>query len=76
MQSFVQLGALISCPIAGFLSEKVGRKRTMLILSVPFVVGWMMVGLATTLSTLEIGRFITGSTWTGYKTLKLAGSLI
>lgn len=40
--------------------EKFGRKLAHLILSVPFIIGWILISIADSLTFLLIGRFITG----------------
>ncbi|CAG7784985.1 unnamed protein product [Allacma fusca] len=60
--SLVALGALISGPIAGFSIDFFGRKTTMMILSAPFVLGWMLITFAPAhnLAMIYAGRFLTG----------------
>lgn len=58
--SIITIGAAISCLPIGFLMKNFGRKRTMLSLVVPFMIGWMLVTWARNLTTLLIGRFIIG----------------
>jgi len=63
------LGALVGAPIAGWMVDYVGRKRSLLMCSVPLAIGW----LTTVLSYLPghhhamvvrillfVGRFIVG----------------
>lgn len=50
----------IGCIAGGILMEKFGRKLAHLILSVPFIIGWILISIADTLTFLLIGRFITG----------------
>jgi SP family facilitated glucose transporter-like MFS transporter 8 len=54
------LGALFSAPVCGLLMDRIGRKNTMLILSVPFVLGWLLIGYAQNLAMMLCGRFISG----------------
>ena len=51
----------LGCLAGGFLMERYGRKATHLILSIPFVAGWVMIGLAHNLAILLAGRFISGA---------------
>lgn len=50
----------IGCVAGGILMEKFGRKLAHLILSVPFIIGWLLISIADSLTFLLIGRFITG----------------
>ncbi|KAK9505293.1 hypothetical protein O3M35_009383 [Rhynocoris fuscipes] len=49
-------GALFS----GLLAEAVGRKTTIQITALPFLIGWLLMALSPTKTLLCIGRFITG----------------
>jgi len=55
-----QLGAMISCPIIGSLLEHIGRKRTMVLITIPFTIGYLLMGLSQNVLMLYAGRFITG----------------
>lgn len=58
--SFATLGALLSCiPIAIFC-DFVGRKLAMLLLVIPFMLGWLLIIFATSVEMIYAGRFITG----------------
>ncbi|KAG6450747.1 hypothetical protein O3G_MSEX006773 [Manduca sexta] len=47
--------------ISGYLMERFGRRRSMLALSIFFILGWAIIGFANDLiSLILIGRFITG----------------
>jgi len=55
-----QVGALISGFATGVAIEKIGRRLTMLLLVIPFVLGWTLMVFANTLAMMLAGRFITG----------------
>ncbi len=59
--SSATLGAFFSCPIAGMSIEKLGRKRTMVFYSIPFTLGWILIGFSNNVVFMCIGRFITGT---------------
>ncbi|GBP66540.1 Facilitated trehalose transporter Tret1-2 homolog [Eumeta japonica] len=46
--------------ISGYLMERLGRRMSLLMLSVPFVLGWIIIGLANEIYVILLGRFITG----------------
>lgn len=50
----------IGCIIGGIIMEKYGRKMAHLILNIPFVVGWICIALATNITWILVGRFLTG----------------
>ncbi|CAL8092535.1 unnamed protein product [Orchesella dallaii] len=58
--SVFALGAVMSGPAAGFAIERMGRRMSMLVLSVPFFLSWMLINIATDVPMIIIGRFLTG----------------
>lgn len=60
ISSSINIGCAVSCLPIGFLMKKFGRKRTMLSLVVPFMLGWTLVTWAANFATLLLGRFLLG----------------
>lgn len=60
--SSVTLGALIGTFIAGYLADCMGKKRTLMFLTLPNFGFWVMTYFAITVKELIIGRFISGIT--------------
>lgn len=58
--SLMPIGAGIGAVPAGPLTDKLGRKVTILALSVPFVVSWLLILFATNVPMLYAARFIGG----------------
>jgi sugar porter (SP) family MFS transporter len=58
--SVVPLGAVLAGPIAGFGVERFGRKRSMLIFCLPFILGWLLIYTAQDIDSILIGRILTG----------------
>jgi len=58
--SIVALGALIAAPIIGAGVFKFGRRQTMVMLTLPFVAGWLLIYFASNVRFVFIGRLITG----------------
>lgn len=58
--SSVTLGAALVCLVIGTIIQIFGRKLTMLLLVIPFTVGWALVIFATNLAMLISGRFLLG----------------
>lgn len=50
------LGAIMS----GVFMQTIGRKTTVQLTSIPFLIGWMVIGMSTDVTYLCLGRFITG----------------
>lgn len=58
--SFATLGALLMCFPTGIICDLIGRKLTLLLLVIPFSVGWSLIIYARSVIMLYFGRFITG----------------
>lgn len=58
--SLTPLGAALVCLVIGTVIQMIGRKLTMLLLVIPFTVGWALVTFAENLAMLFIGRFLLG----------------
>ncbi|KAJ8981381.1 hypothetical protein NQ317_002575 [Molorchus minor] len=58
--SFVTLGAMAMCIPTGFVCDLIGRKKTLLLLVIPFTVGWLLILLAENILMIYFGRIITG----------------
>ncbi|KAF7266483.1 hypothetical protein GWI33_020166 [Rhynchophorus ferrugineus] len=57
------LGAItnpVGSILSGFLAEYLGRRRSIQISSIPFIVGWVLIGLGRNIGWLYAGRLITG----------------
>lgn len=62
VSSLVNLGCAFTCFPVGLVMDYLGRKKTMLLLVPPFVLGWLLIAFATSFPMLLAGRFITGLT--------------
>lgn len=60
VSSIINLGAAVVCFPIGLVMDAIGRKKTMLYLVIPFVLGWLLITFAQNVPMLIIGRFITG----------------
>ncbi|XP_066596796.1 facilitated trehalose transporter Tret1 isoform X2 [Prorops nasuta] len=58
--SLTTLGAAAVCMPIGVLADLIGRKTAMLILVVPFTIGWLLIIFANSIGMFYAGRFITG----------------
>lgn len=58
--SLVTLGAAFVCLFIGPILQLVGRKLTMLVLVIPFTIGWILVTFASNVIMLLFGRFLLG----------------
>ncbi len=55
-----QLGAASACPIVGYGIERFGRKKCLLLLTAPFLGGWVLITLAQNIWMIYVGRFLSG----------------
>lgn len=60
ISSIINLGAAFVCFPIGIIMDIVGRKKTMLLLTIPFTLGWLLITFGTSVDMLIAGRFITG----------------
>jgi MFS family permease len=66
--SIFTLGALSSSFVAAYLMGAIGRKKTLIIMAAPFIVGWLLLLLPVPLKMNEnvskwmflVGRYLTG----------------
>ncbi|VVC33703.1 Hypothetical protein CINCED_3A016009 [Cinara cedri] len=54
------IGTPCGCILAGYLTDLIGRKWTLIVLQLPAIVGWLMVGYATSIEWIYVGRFLVG----------------
>lgn len=60
----VPLGAIVCGPVAGSLVNRIGRRSTMMILTLPLLIGLVLIGSSLPLDNiyvLYVGRFIAGT---------------
>ncbi|CAH0545997.1 unnamed protein product [Brassicogethes aeneus] len=56
------IGAIFGAFVTGLVVDHLGRKKMVIFSSFPFVVSWLMIGLAKSSTLLYVGRFIAGAT--------------
>lgn len=54
------IGTPCGCILAGYLTDLLGRKRTLIVLQLPAIIGWLMIGFATSVPWIYMGRFLVG----------------
>jgi predicted MFS family arabinose efflux permease len=62
----VALGTIGGSLIGGVLADGIGRKRTILLVSILFALGWVLIARAKTVRDILIGRLLTGVASGGY----------
>ncbi|KAK4877061.1 hypothetical protein RN001_009567 [Aquatica leii] len=58
--SMATLGAAFGCIPIGKLCDQLGRKKAMLYLTIPFMIGWILIIFPQSLTMIYVGRFLTG----------------
>lgn len=58
--SIATIGGVISCCLIGVVMDLLGRKNTMLLLIIPFSVGWSLIIWPLSVLMLYVGRFCVG----------------
>ncbi|XP_015120401.1 facilitated trehalose transporter Tret1 [Diachasma alloeum] len=58
--SIFNLGAATICVPIGILTDIIGRKKSMLVLVVPFTIGWALILWSNSVGMFEAGRYILG----------------
>ncbi|XP_066600235.1 uncharacterized protein [Prorops nasuta] len=58
--SLVPMGAIFGSFAAGYLGETCGRKRALLLSSIPLLTGWILIASATDLTVIYVARLIFG----------------
>ncbi|XP_068145791.1 facilitated trehalose transporter Tret1-like [Drosophila tropicalis] len=61
VSSLLTLGAAVICIPAGVLIGLFGRKMTMLVMFIPYMIGWALIGFALNVKMVILGRFIIGA---------------
>lgn len=60
ISSVIMLGSLTSIVIVGYISDRIGRKRTEILSGLCFVLAWSTITTAKNVTQLVIGRYIIG----------------
>ncbi|KAI2798711.1 Solute carrier 2 (Facilitated glucose transporter) member 8, partial [Blomia tropicalis] len=58
--SSMTLGALVGAMISGPMAQLLGRKKALILYSIPFTIGWLMLACANSVALLIVGRVIVG----------------
>lgn len=58
--SVSSIGTLFGCILSGYLCDRLGRKRTLIVLQFPAIMGWLMIGFASSIQWIYVGRILVG----------------
>lgn len=54
------IGTPCGCILSAYLTDLLGRKRTLIVLQLPAIIGWLMIGSASSIQWIYVGRFLAG----------------
>jgi len=60
VSSLLALGAMLSAVPSGPMADKLGRKKSLLLLTIPFLLSWTIIITASKLWLINVARFIVG----------------
>lgn len=60
------IGAIFGGFASGILGSQLGRRKTILVMTVPDVIGWILIASAQDFPMMLIGRFLCGFASAGY----------
>lgn len=58
--SLSSIGTPCGCVLSAYLTEILGRKRTLVVTELPAIMGWIMIATAPTIEWIYVGRVLTG----------------
>lgn len=58
--SVSSFGTLFGCILSGYLCDRLGRKKTLIVLQWPAIMGWLMIGFAPSIQWIYVGRILVG----------------
>ncbi|KAF5269944.1 hypothetical protein FQR65_LT05743 [Abscondita terminalis] len=64
--SMSNLGSMFICFPIGIICDKIGRKYGSLLLTIPFIIGWLLIIFANSVGMMIAGRFIIGMAGGGF----------
>lgn len=60
LSSIINIGALIAAIPTGYFADKFGRKKLIIILTLPFILSWFLIIIASNVHFIVIARFLAG----------------
>ncbi len=64
--SIFGIGAIFGGFSAGILGSRIGRRKTLMALAIPDILGWVLIAAAQNLPMMLLGRFLCGFAAAGY----------
>lgn len=58
--AFLPIGAIVGAVPSGILADKLGRKKTAMLIAIPYIISWILIVFAKNVTILFIARFLIG----------------
>lgn len=58
--SLASLSTPVGCILGGYLMDRIGRRKTLILTEIPLIAGWSTIALATSVPMIYVGRLLTG----------------
>uniref|UniRef100_A0A1B6KCL1 Major facilitator superfamily (MFS) profile domain-containing protein n=2 Tax=Graphocephala atropunctata TaxID=36148 RepID=A0A1B6KCL1_9HEMI len=58
--SLASIATPVGCLLSGHMVDRFGRRAGLLVISIPLVIGWLLIGLNPSLTRIYLGRIFTG----------------
>lgn len=60
ISSIMNIAAVVGCITTGRISDSFGRKKTLILISIPFILGYTLLALAENVGMMMVGRALLG----------------
>lgn len=60
LASLSSAGTPFGCLLSGVLLDRFGRKKTLIMIEIPLIIGWLMIAFASDIMMIYIGRVLVG----------------
>lgn len=58
--SLSSAGTPIGCLLSGYVMDRLGRKKTLIMIEIPLIIGWLLIAFASDITMIYIGRVLVG----------------
>lgn len=58
--SLSSAGTPFGCLLSGYVMDRLGRKKTLIMIEIPLIIGWLMIAFASNLGMIYAGRILVG----------------